>query len=129
MQYKGTELKCTEEELNAFVSRLEIVSSTHEFSETYNGHAIDNPTGDDAALYYVLSVEGLTYLQAHIPFVSGFQAVKADNVAALIADHTTAIVDSLIMAQFAKTKDDEITDLKAIMDMLVVDALGGAASV
>lgn len=129
MIYKGIELKCTQTEFEAFVAAIEVNSSVHQFTETFNGHEVENQTNDPLAKYYVMTIGDRTYLQAHVPFVSGFQAITIENASTIIEDHKAKVIDEMAIAHFAKTKDDEITELKAVIDMLVIDSLGGAGIV
>ena len=43
----------------------------HTFDELFNGHIIENPTGDANAIYYVFRIGERTYLQCHDPFKEG----------------------------------------------------------
>lgn len=112
MIYKGTELICTQEELNAFVSGLQITSRVCDFSEPYNGVMIENPTNNSEAKYYIIESEGRVILQPHDPFQAGFAAITDANVAETINRHKDSLVDAMVLSVFAVKPEDKIKQLE-----------------
>ncbi len=113
MIYKNVELKCTQEELDAFKANIPISYELRGFHQTYNGVLIENPTGDPNAKYYVLTVGGRTFLQNHAPFVAGFVPITEENAQAIIDEHIAVLVDQIIFAEFAATPEDKVQQLQA----------------
>ena len=106
MQYKGIELSCTQEELDAFVAGIQLHTEIRDFSQKFNGVTIENPTENTNAKYYILKVQETLFLQTHSPFDSGFIAITDTNAAAVIEAHKQSIIDNMVIGQFAIKPED-----------------------
>ena len=89
---KEHDLKCTQKEFESYLAKVEdmkfdISYNFYPFTEKYNGVEIKNPTGDPNALYYVLKINGVTYLQNHAPYESGFVPITEENKDEIIQNH------------------------------------------
>ena len=49
------------------MTTTEITYQIHSFDEPYNGHIIENPTGDENAIYYTFTHGERNFLQTHKP--------------------------------------------------------------
>lgn len=108
MIYKNIELNCTQEELDNFIVDIKIESKVCGFDEKYNNVNIENPTGDNTAKYYILSINGKpTYLQPHLPFEQGFVAITEENAQSIISIHKQQIIDDMIIAKFSSANVSE----------------------
>lgn len=66
----------------------------YSFTTPYNGVQIKNPTNNENAVYYVLQVEdGNIYLQTHIPFINGIEAITEDNFLEVSSNHAKILED------------------------------------
>jgi len=63
---------------NLFMKKTEY--TIHLFSELYNGHQIDNPTGDPTAIYYTFTIGDRNFLQTHKPNVQWFEPVYSTDI-------------------------------------------------
>ena len=118
MQYKGIELSCTQEEVDAFVAGIQLYTEIRDFSQKFNGVTIENPTENQDAKYYILKVQETLFLQTHTPFDPGFVVITDANAEAVIEAHKQSIVDELIIATFMKKPED--TTNEKIRDLMLV---------
>ncbi|MGG1663840.1 hypothetical protein [Brevibacillus sp. NRS-1366] len=118
MQYKGIELSCTQEELDAFVAGIQLYTEIRDFSQKFNGVTIENPTENPNAKYYILKVQETLFLQTHSPFDPGFVAITDTNAEAVIEAHKQSIIDNMVMATFMKEPED--TTNEKIRDLMLV---------
>lgn len=115
MIYKGFELTCTQEELDAFLAGLVVNTKVCDFTETYNSVEIQNPTQDEAAKYYIIQVSGHTILQPHDPFQSGYAPITNENVDSILSKHKEMVIDSVVVAAFERRPEDKVADLEQQM--------------
>lgn len=93
------ELNCSVEDFETYYDNVEveipiITSNKYTFDEKYNNVTIQNPA--NGKYYYTLSIDDKVYLQNHQPYVSGFVALKDDNVDEVIANHKAQITEEFI---------------------------------
>lgn len=69
----------------------EIAYQIHSFDEPYNGHVIENPTGDENAIYYTFTNGERNFLQAHKPWVPWYEPVYATDTD-VIESHIESLV-------------------------------------
>ena len=97
---KEEQLDCSYEEFLNYYNSLPDKTinynySFHTFDEEYKGHKIENPTKNNNALYYVLEVEGRTYLQNHKPYVSGYEPITEENKEEVLNEHINQIKEEI----------------------------------
>ncbi|SYX86013.1 hypothetical protein [Paenibacillus alvei] len=119
MIYKNTKINCTQEELDEFINNISIKYEIRGFDEDFNGHKIENPTGDPAAKYYVLQVGDRVYLQPHAPYQQGFIAIKEVNVHKIVNEHAEKIIDEMIINNFAISPEGELQSLRRLTSELM----------
>lgn len=97
-------LDCTEIQFNEFISefidnssKIAISLNKYSFDELYNGHQIENPFSDDNARYYILSIEwGNTYLQTHVPYITGMEMITDENFEEISSSHCEQLSEQFI---------------------------------
>lgn len=100
-------LNCTEEEFNIYISeyienssKIAISLNKYSFDDSYNGHKIENPFSDDNARYYILSIEwGNTYLQTHVPYITGMEMITDENFEEISSSHCEQLSEQFIEAK------------------------------
>lgn len=128
IEYKGKQLTCTQEELDAFISSIEYDSSIHSFEEEYNGFPVENNTGNGNAVYVVVTIAGGTVLQPFIPNISGYSPILPETAQEVIDEIVTSYIDQQVFMLYGvkpKTSEEllaeRITDLElTLAEMMMV---------
>ena len=99
---KTENLSCTEQEFNDYMNSINLSSikelfdresiiEKRTFDQLYNDVQIENPT--NWKYYYILSLEGRTFLQNIVPFISWLNPLNDDNIDEVSTNHKNQIIE------------------------------------
>jgi len=98
MDQKFTQIEINEEMVKQVINEEEKAKFSNiaffSFDKLYRGIKIKNLTNNPNALYYTFKINNSTFLQTHMPYVQGFQAITEENKNTISNNHKTKLNNS-----------------------------------